>query len=209
MNLRNLGGIKYNDNRIEYLPPQFVRILNRQTTGQRVYNDGQNVHNHNIQQGINKSIEYLTSFKPIVTNVQQTIVDLNLAPHIRELLFTYIANNEVHSIYNITYKELLTSVLSLILQHEAKDELITILQNEVNESQGKCFTGRMSRLVNVLNGFDPNIVITISENEQIANVLSQLRKKYVNDDEFTVKAKHELSERGYDEAKINEWLDIL
>jgi hypothetical protein len=31
-----------------------------------------------------------------------------------------------------------------------------------------CFTGRITRLVNCLNGFDPEVVIKISDNEQIS-----------------------------------------
>ena len=35
----------------------------------------------------------------------------------------------------------------------------------------KCFTGRMSRLVYVLNGFDDRIQINISKNQEIGNMI--------------------------------------
>jgi Leucine-rich repeat (LRR) protein len=55
--LINLRTIYYNNNPIEYIPPNIQRIINRQLMGQNIYNDAQNVHNHNIQTSIYKSIE--------------------------------------------------------------------------------------------------------------------------------------------------------
>ena len=40
---------------------------------------------------------------------------------------------------------------------------------EITDALCKCFTERISRLVNCLNGFDDNIKINISDNEQTYN----------------------------------------
>jgi hypothetical protein len=76
----------------------------------------------------------------------------------------------------------------------------------MKDSICKCFTGRITRLVNVLNGFDSNIKIEINEAEQIGAVLSLLRDKYSNDDEFKIEAEKELKERGYNDDTIKCWL---
>ena len=48
----------------------------------------------------------------------------------------------------------------------------------------KCFTGRITRLVNCLLSFDDDVVIKISDNEQISNVLLAIKSKYEKDKEF-------------------------
>ena len=78
----------------------------------------------------------------------------------------------------------------------------------MSDSLCKCFTGRISRLINALNGFDDNIVINISENEQIGNICIILREKY-DGEEFKQKVREALRERNYNEAIINEWLDNI
>lgn len=83
------------------------------------------------------------------------------------------------------------------------------------------FTGRLTRLLNVLVGFyrrkapcmfpkgnGDDIEIQISDSEQITNIILSLQKKYSGDqlrDEF----KKELLERQYIETIINEWLEYI
>ena len=60
-------------------------------------------------------------------------------------------------------------MFSLILYNAHSDEIFDVMNIEMNDSLCKCFTGRISRLVNCLNGFDDNIKINISDNEQTYN----------------------------------------
>ena len=93
-----------------------------------------------------------------------------------------------------------------------------ILNADVTNSLTTCFTGRVTRLVNVLSGFYPDINIQISVNEQISNVVQELRRKYDlnlgnanhsnetdDTDDFKELLRQELIERGYDEATISVW----
>ena len=77
----------------------------------------------------------------------------------------------MHSIIGITFNELLLNVISLININEHKNEILNVLNIEMEDGECKCFTGRMSRLVNCLNGYDVNVQIKIADNEQIANVI--------------------------------------
>jgi len=79
----------------------------------------------------------------------------------------------------------------------------------MKSAECKCFTGRITRLVNCLSGFDDDVVIKISDNEQIGNVLSVMRNKYEKDDEFRENAIKQLLELGYDLSVINEWIDNM
>ena len=96
---------------------------------------------------------------------------------------------------------------------EKKKELYKRLQEELGEGECKCFTGRLSRLVNVLNGFYDDVEITISANEQISNVILVLRSKHglkIDDDmtdEVKEKIRAELEERGYENDIIEVWLN--
>jgi len=47
--LHNLRNINYHGNPIEYIPPNIRRIINVQKTGQNIYDDSQNIHNHNFE----------------------------------------------------------------------------------------------------------------------------------------------------------------
>ena len=52
------------------------------------------------------------------------------------------------------------------------------MNQEMIDSICKCFTGRISRLINCLNGFSDKVIIQISKNEEINNIISNLVKKY-------------------------------
>ncbi len=84
---------------------------------------------------------------------------------------------EVHSLLSITFEELLISVYDFIQKHEHKEEIFAILNKEMSDSLCKCFTGRLSRLINTLNGFDENIIINISDNEQIGNICILIKER--------------------------------
>jgi Leucine-rich repeat (LRR) protein len=215
----HLGDFTYSNNAIEYIPPQVTRFLKRKKFVQKVYNDTQSVHNHNIQECISNSIIYITQKKPYLTLDSLKIDILNnniLEQTTKELLFEYMEDKTVHSVLNITFEELLISVYDFILNHEQKnsEEIFKILNKEMNDSICKCFTGRISRLINVLNGFDENIKIQISEAEQIGNICILIKQKLEEENRFTDElfkeiVEKELLERNYDKETIKEWLENI
>ena len=132
----------------------------------------------------------------------------------KTILFEYINCQDVHSILNITFAELLINVLSFIDQHEFKNEIYKVLEQEMNDTICKCFTGRMSRLINCLNGFDDHIVINISNNEQIGNIIILVKDKLILNNIYTVElhkeiVMKELYDRGYDKGVIDEWINYI
>jgi Leucine-rich repeat (LRR) protein len=215
-NIRNVK-VFYVGNPIEYIPPQVIRYLERNRTTQKIYNDNQSVHNHSIQEGIKKSINYIMSIKPIykLDNLNDIIINNNFINNkTKTILFEYISSKDVHSILNITFLELLINVISFIDQHEAKQEIYKVLEQEMNDAICKCFTGRMSRLINCLNGFDDNIIINISDTEQIGNVIILIKDKLMTENNYTID-KHkeivmkELYDRGYNKEVIDEWIEYI
>ena len=120
---------------------------------------------------------------------------------------------DVHTMLDITFKELFIAIviemekLSLDLQKEIKQRL----NEEMQESECKCFTGRISRLVNCLSGYSDKVKIQISESEEIGNIISVIMEKRGIKTTETLKEEVSvaLKERGYEETKINEWLEYI
>lgn len=61
--------------------------------------------------------------------------------------------------FNVSYGELLDHVWARIRSHAHKEDLVLRLAQELNESLGVCSNGKMTRLVNVLQGFDESIAV--------------------------------------------------
>ncbi len=214
-NCGNLEHFQYSNNPIEYIPPQVQRWFDRNKTVQKIYNDSQSVHNHAIQQGITNSINYIMQIKPSINNITlktEILSDPILDEQTKQILLEYCDDKSIHTVLNITFEELLISVYDFALKHKHKENIFAVLNTEMQDSLCKCFTGRISRLINCLNGFDNNIIINISDAEQIGNICIVIREKLgVNytEEKFKELVKKELQERNYDENIIAEWLDNI
>jgi Leucine-rich repeat (LRR) protein len=209
--LIDLQTFNYSNNPITYIPPNINRILNRIKNHQNIYSDQQNVHNHDIQNCIKQSINNIIQIEPSINNLETFILENELLnDKTKSLLFDYILNENLFN--NITFKELLLVVLTIIETKENKNDIYEILNQEINDAECKCLTGRISRLINVLNGQDERIVINISDKEQIGNIIVLIKNNLGND--YTVK-KHkelvikELKERGFNEDIINEYVNFI
>jgi Leucine-rich repeat (LRR) protein len=205
--LQNLRNIKYYGNPIEYIPPNLRRIIQGQCTGQNIYQDTQSVHNHNIQLSLQKSIEYLIKDKPTIS-IPKMKSEITNECIVHELLLDYCNDKTIHSVLNVTFEEILNSIWSKIRISEYKNEIIKILNIEMLDSECKCFTGRLTRLVNCLNGFDANIKIEIDNNEQMSNISKILYNKYDNIEDYKRELRKEFEERGYSEEDIQIWSNI-
>ena len=150
--------------------------------------------------------------KPFINmeKLNTEILESSLSDTCKQLLFEYINDETEHSVLLITFGELLLSVWSIIREH--KDDILKILDTEIKDTECKCFTGSMSRLINCLNGYDNRVQIRIADNQQISNIL--LLVKDGLGDLYTVEKHRELfqkemTERGYDSSIINEWMEYI
>ena len=108
----------------------------------------------------------------------------------------------------VKFDEVFQYVVSRIVKHSDSTEMFKILNEEIKDTICKCFTGRMTRLLNVLNGFYDDISIQIGSNEQISNIIITMQKKYEGD-ELVKQVRLELEEREYDNETIEEWLTFV
>ena len=95
----------------------------------------------------------------------------------RFLFDAYMDDSFAHSTHALTMREMLKRVWTIITVHPSRDELMRVLVDEMRAGKRFCFTGRFTRLVNVLCGFVDGVTVGISGNEQLRNRLSVLWKK--------------------------------
>ena len=212
----NLETFYYKDNPYEYMPPQVVRFLYQRQNRidhLHVYSDSESVHNHTIQASITKSIENIMS-QPFKIDVDQIMLEISNDPLINccNILLEYSLCEDIHSILRINFRELLCYVWETIKILENSDEIKKILNIEMNDSRHKCFTGRLSRLINCLNGFTTQVSITIDDSQEIGNIIT-ITKYQMGDNYNIMEHKNivirELTERGYDGDTILHWLQYI
>jgi hypothetical protein len=221
----NLVNFTYSGNEIDYIPPNIMRRLTLlderrrtvRTNKLAVYNDTQNVHHHGIQKSIIESIQNIISIKPEITSdnmMNEIIQNQQLNQETKNALIEYSNDSEIHSTLGITFKELLLSVWCIIRTHTERDNILEVLNNEMSDSICKCFTGRMSRLINCLNGFDERVSIKMPDSDQIGNIIILIKNKLESDNSYTIE-KHrelvlkELNERGFPEDIIAVWIENI
>jgi len=216
-NCINVTDLRVDNNPIEYIPPQLQRFLerNKNRAIQSISKDNQNVHNSAIQRSLNTSISNLLKEKPALTTEEVVTFITNsefITPEAKSYLLTYSEDETVHSVHDVTFSEVLTSVISEIISLKEKDEVLKILSEEISDSICKCFTGRISRLVNSLNGFSTKVKVEISKNTQISTILAQTAERIskVNTEEEVTKIKEEtiinLREHEFTEEEIEDWM---
>ena len=214
-NLNRLEYFNYSNNPIEHIPPNITRMLDRIKKGQNIYGDSQNVHNHHIQESIRQSILNILQTKPTIKNINELIInDPILSEQTKRLLFEYSTCKDVHTTLNITFEELLLYVFDRIEQNTDKNEIKRVLNIEMDESVCKCFTGRISRLINCLNGFDPFICINISDSEQISQIIILIKNELERSNNYDIimhkqLVRNRLKELKYSNDVVDIWINNI
>ena len=200
------------ENTLNPIIQRFLQRIQNKTNQKSIYSDTQNVHSSSIQQSIKVSIHALMNYYN--PECVLTYLDwIELDKKTKEIITEYMDCKDVHTMLDITFKELFIAIviemesLSPDLQKEIKQRL----NEEMQESECKCFTGRISRLVNCLSGYSDKVKIQISESEEIGNIISVIMEKRGIKTTKTLKEEVSvaLKERGYIETKINEWVEYI
>ena len=204
-----MTNFKYHDNPIENISPSVQLWLNRLNNTQfvhNIYNDNQNVHDNHIQLTINESIKRILYVPELTLNLVINEIMNDSDIKCKELLIEYINDKSIHSTLNISFGELFNIVHCIMKKHPQFIEIKKVLNDEMTDSICKCFTGRMSRLINVLNGFDERVIINISKNQTIGNLV--ILTKNSNIDVWKNNFVKIMKENNY-ETDINEWIEYL
>ena len=164
-----------------------------------IFQNAQNVHTDEIEKSVYEILEYLLLYPTLkINNIH---IDFDYIEKEIKQIETYknsqkdeinISLNRIkldrtlYSKFNNTLSNVLIKVWSYIIGHKDKEQLIIRLLEELVDMSGTCSTGYLSRLVNVLSGFDDKFNIRISfEDQIISNFNGRLNafvKKIMNDD---------------------------
>lgn len=213
LQLQHLYLITYNENPIEMTiqTQHFLeRIEDQYDNENSIYKDTQNVHDSKVQKTIFKSIQHLIKDKNVIPYKYDDLIQFLKKETVEQLLF-YLENEEVHSYYLLTFKELFEFVWNRIICHEHKEELYKRLDEEMKDAECKCFTGCMNRLVNVLSTYYDDIHINISNASQIGAIIINEKNKLIDYDSdiHFENAKEKLLDLGYPIEEIQPWLDEI
>jgi len=223
LNFRHLQKINYVNNEIE-LSPQIARFIhrlqNKNMNSLSVYNDTQNIHNANIQVSVKDSINNITTRTDLQKFNHEKLIIFILQDNTllnKDQLIEYSNDVNVHSLLLLTFAEVLWYTLQTIIKDfdiDTQQEIKNILNQEMSDAECKCFTGRINRVINCLNGFSPLVSIQISENEQIGNIIVIIKEKLELTNSYMIETHKELvikelQERGYTKDIINKWIGFI
>ena len=143
----------------------------------------------------------------ILTYLDNTI----LTHETKQALIEYSQCDDEHTMLNITFEELLKAVFIEIntFSDDMQKSILQVMNTEMSDSICKCFTGRLSRLINCLSGFSDKVNITISNNEEISNIIITLKNKITDIEELKHSISYEMNERGYTQDIIDEWMTYV
>jgi len=170
--------------RLDHPPPPGINKAPEKT----VYADTQNVHNHDINQSVLQVAKTLTEkYKSLVEigipghkdacldNISKILIEKY--PGEESLISTSITYLKTSTaiFYSLSFKDIFLSVWLWILESEHKEELEKRLLEELREMHGKCTTGHLARLVNVIQGFtqEETLCIKMSLKDQCHSVVRQ------------------------------------
>lgn len=196
-NLNNNDEIYINNNQNE---DTIIEIDNNINNNDEIYiNDLQNVHDHSVNNIIKTNIELLKKKYNIdnITNdyinniiIEKVYENTDIHEQIRfnaiEVLQSF--NNISHTTFNISEIESLKYIYKYIENNTNKDNLYHILilelSNCIENGFVICNTGKISRIISILDGLDDNYnqiknIYTIKE--EIQNLANKIREKILND----------------------------
>uniref|UniRef100_A0A6C0E9N7 Uncharacterized protein n=1 Tax=viral metagenome TaxID=1070528 RepID=A0A6C0E9N7_9ZZZZ len=208
LNCRRLRGLHYENNRDITIDIRIQRFINRMKNynNHGIFNDSQNVHSSSIQESVKESINNL--MKDPYTCEKEFIIETILPYNLKCIpsLLSYLDDKDYHSTLLLTFYEVFVKVFGRISNSPHKEELMRRLDEEMMESECKCFTGRITRLVNVLNGFYEDIQITISNNERISAIILSTLDGQEMSDELREICRAKLKDIGIEDEEIEVWL---
>jgi hypothetical protein len=155
-----------------------------------IYKNAQNVHVRSIEESVQRVLEKLSMYHSPSNKVYDfDLVKTELMERAQILtkedresvigsITRIIIDRSVYGSSNMSLATILTKVWTYIQDSEHREELENILLQELVDSNNKCSSGYASRIVNSLSGFDENMTITISYEDQIvANLEAHLNRK--------------------------------
>ncbi len=107
------------------------------------------------------------------------------------------------------YKRTLDGLWAMIKTSEHKEELCKRLKEELTESVGMCCEGHLSRLCNVLVGFDDAFTTVVSKGEMLQKKMAEIAGLEVTVRTKKMRARAVLKELAIPVSQHADWLDAF
>ena len=158
-----------------------------------IYDDSQNVHNSTINQTTLKTAtELIKKYNPENKRLDFVYYKTKSFEELPPIQIEKVEKS-IHRIntdtatfgIGFTLYILYQSLLNLIEKHKQKRDLEERLLEELIDMSGKCSTGHLSRLINVLQGFETNlkIKVKININDEIYAKIKHIIEKGIIEEE--------------------------
>lgn len=164
-----------------------------------IFDNAQNVHTKDIEEGVMEMMEYISSVDTLLDNEKKPItfkyvsdkiiklisehtkkVDNNFIKKINASLNRIYMDSAVYSKYNYSLKHILVKIWSIIQNNKHCKEMEKRLLEELVDMSGTCSSGFATRLVNTISGFGL-VDLKISWKEQIkGNLAGRLNNLIMN-----------------------------
>ncbi|ARF10364.1 hypothetical protein Hokovirus_1_243 [Hokovirus HKV1] len=180
-----------------------------------LYNDELSSFDRHIAHITQESIiNFLKSYRYArIYELEDLINNLKISDKTKDLLFYYsTCDYKIPTLLNITYSQLLESVLYYIISSEEEDKYVLLkkLDIEILATLQKSYGCRLMKTISVLYGYCDLVKINVSETDQIRNILRSVKSKYYYDNklmkEMFIK---ELQDCCYSQESINSYLVYL
>jgi len=213
--LRNLTSFDYSRNPIKNISPVIRRFIDSLEHRHRLADiyGAESVHNTTLQKSVNDSINRIIEEELPIQDLENYIKNNKiLTLETKQDLLRYCESTSEHTIHGVTFRDLLSPILTIIQRHKESDELLKRMNEEMKDSRAICFTGRLTRLLNVLSGYDDRVNLEISNSDQIAAIILMtklsLGSKY-NVDAHKKLVSSEMRERSFPEDEIELWVSQI
>lgn len=140
-----------------------------------IFQNAQNVHTDEIEKSVYEILEYLLLYPTLKINniqidfdyIEKEIKKNTQKDKIIISLNRIKLDRTLYSKFNNTLSNVIIKVWSYIMGHKDSEQLFIRLLEELEDMSGTCSSGYLSRLVNVLSGFDDKFNVRISFEDQI------------------------------------------
>jgi hypothetical protein len=184
--------------------------LPNQTELQRLANDTQNVHTGPVNRQTKANEDLL--LKISVPKHPNTILEITSRmkfPRVVKDVKKWYNVTSCRSIDDYLYRRLLDGLWIHIQTSEHKEELVKRLQEEMIESIGKCCEGHISRLCNVLVGFDDSFKPVVSTGELLQQKLAAIAERDIQVEYKVGEAWSIFDELGIPIEERNAWIEAF
>lgn len=184
----------------------------------RLAHDKQNVHTRYVSEQTNETMNYLLKQGPQTWKAYHQSTYQDVRNTINDLIKRDDVKRDVKRWYNTAtcreendylYRKCLIGLIEVIFKHPHREELLKRCGEEMVESVGMCCEGHISRLCNVLVGFDENVKQELSLGEQLQNKMAEIARKETSTEEKQEEARVVLRELGLPETEHQVWIEAF